>query len=114
MRNVVSVLTKKEGAIMAALDELADIIVLPERKHLEQIETALACLQTYPNRQWAYTPATRGNGRREWAAGCYVTIATEILILSILERSDKPDAAYKARQYLGNALQEIQTLFNYK
>ena len=114
MRKAVSVLTMKEGAIMAALDELAVIIALPERKYREQVESAYACLQMYPTRQWAYTPAIRGNGRREWAADCYVAIAREILVLSILGRSSKPDAANNARHNLGNALQEIQRLFNYK
>jgi hypothetical protein len=114
MYNTTAILTKKEGAIIAALDELAELIAIPDRKHREQIESALACLQMYPNRQWAFTPALRGNGRREWAADCYVTIAREILVLSILQRSDKPDAAYSAREYLGNALQEIQKLITYK
>lgn len=113
MRKEVSVLTMKEGAIVAALDELALIIVLPERKHREQVESALSCLQTYPSRS-AFAPATKGNGGREWAADCYVTIAREVLVLSILDRSCKPVAACDAHYYLGNALQEIQKLYIHK
>jgi hypothetical protein len=105
-----AILSLKEAVITSALDDLSIVIALPNRKRREQIATVLSSLQVFPNNRRAYPPKTTGNGRREWAADCLVTIAKELLVLSILGYSSRQDAADRARLYLGNALQEIQTL----